>query len=180
MEKYLVAAALILASAVSVPKFLAPALDAGPADERPTQQVMAVQQDTGGRERSFNPLDGRKARIEMDRRGHFITDARMNGRTAEVLVDTGATYVAINESQARRLGIKLKNSDFKYKVSTANGTTEAAAAIIDEIEIGRVSARNVQATVLRDEALKGTLLGMSFLKKLRKFEISGNELILVQ
>ena len=124
--------------------------------------------------------EGRTARIDADARGHFVTTAKMNGRRIEVLVDTGATTVAINKSTARRLGIRLKKSDFKYTVNTANGQTKAASATIDRISIGRVSVKDVQAAVLDDRALDGTLLGMSFLKELRKFEISNGELVLTQ
>jgi len=104
----------------------------------------------------------------------------MNGRQVEVLVDTGATSVAINRSTAKRLGIRLKQTDFKYKVETANGSTKAAAATIDRIEIGRVTVRNVRAAVLDDKALSSTLLGMTFLGELRKFEVKNRELVLEQ
>ena len=126
------------------------------------------------------PLYGRKARIEMDSRGHFVTTAKMNGRSVEVLVDTGATSVAINRKTARRLGINLKQSDFKYKVNTANGVTRAASVQIDRIQIGRINVRNVNAAVLDDNALKGTLLGMSFLGQLKSFEVKNRQLVLSQ
>lgn len=126
------------------------------------------------------PLYGRKARLKMDNRGHFVTNAKMNGRNVEVLVDTGATSVAINKKTARQLGIMLKASDFKYTVNTANGTTKAASAIIDRIQIGNVTVKNVQAAVLDDKALSSTLLGMSFLGQLRSFEVKNRELLLVQ
>lgn len=126
------------------------------------------------------PIYGRKARLKMDNRGHFVTNAKMNGRTVEVLVDTGATSVAINKKTARRLGIMLKASDFKYTVNTANGTTKAASAMIDRIQIGNVTVTNVQAAVLDDKALSNTLLGMSFLGQLRSFEVKNQELLLVQ
>ena len=184
MEKYLALAGLAIVSAIAVPQILDSNLQDGAKAERPAvqqeQQIARAEEPAKDKKKSFNPLDGRKARIAMDSRGHFVTKAKMNGRNEEVLVDTGATYVAINESLARRLGIKLKDSDFKYKVRTANGITYAAAAVIEEIQIGRVRVQNVQASVSRDEALSTVLLGMSFLKKLNKFEISGNELILIQ
>ncbi len=116
----------------------------------------------------------------MDNRGHFITTAKMNGRSVEVLVDTGATSVAINKKTARKLGIMLKASDFKYIVNTANGSTKAASAIIKKIQIGNVTVKNVQAAVLDDKALSSTLLGMSFLGQLRSFEVKNKELVLVQ
>lgn len=183
LEKYLVMAGLAVASALVTPKLLQSQLD---TLEKSAAQPAVVQQSrdetaTGAKtKRADNPLDGRKARIAMDNRGHFMVEARMNGRKANVLIDTGATYVAINESTARKLGIRLKDADFKYKVRTANGITFAAAAMIDEIEIGRVRVKNVRASVSRDASLSTALLGMAFLKKLKKFEISNGELLLTQ
>ncbi|MCB1089821.1 MAG: TIGR02281 family clan AA aspartic protease, partial [Verrucomicrobiae bacterium] len=71
-------------------------------------------------------------------------------------------------------------SDFKYSVNTANGTTKAAAVMIDSIEVGRIHVRGVQAAVLRDNALSGTLIGMSFLNKLKSFQVSSGRLTLEQ
>ena len=131
-------------------------------------------------EETYNPLAGRTAKIRSDNRGHFLADARLNGRRAEVLVDTGATSVAINKSMARRIGIPLTPSDFKYAVSTANGRTRAAGVVIDQVEVGRVRVKNVRAMVLEDRALDTVLLGMTFLNALKKFEISNGTLLLVQ
>lgn len=126
------------------------------------------------------PSVSRKAVIPMDSRGHFVSDFSFNGRRVNALVDTGATYVAINESTARRIGVAIAASDFKHSVSTANGQTPAAAIMIGEVEIGRVRVRNVPALVLKDRALTGTLVGMSFLKELDKFTIQDRELLLTQ
>jgi len=126
------------------------------------------------------PAIGRSTRLKMDSRGHFATKARMNGRTIEVLVDTGATSVAIDQNTARRLGIRLKPSDFKHKVSTANGVIKAASATIDKIQIGRVTVHNVQTAVLEGDGLGQTLLGMSFLGQLKEFKISNGELLMRQ
>ena len=123
---------------------------------------------------------GRSTRIKGDRRGHFVTDAKMNGRRIQVLVDTGATSVAINKSIARKLGIRLSQSDFKYTVNTANGTVKVANALIDRIQIGRVTVENVQAAVLPDRSLNDVLLGMSFLGQLRSFKVESGELVLTQ
>jgi aspartyl protease family protein len=117
-------------------------------------------------------------RIEMNAQGHFIAQFRMNGRAVEAMVDTGATMVAINKSTARRLGISVIPADFKYSVSTANGRIKVARAVIQAIEIGGVRVRDVEAAVLDDRALEGTLLGMSFLRQLKSFSVEDNELIL--
>ena len=116
----------------------------------------------------------------MDGRGHFVTDFRLNGRRVTGVVDTGASAVAINETTARQIGISLAPSDFRYDVQTANGHTRAAAAVIGEIEIGRIHVRNVQAMVLEDDALGTTLVGMTFLNQLSHFSVDGRTLTLVQ
>jgi aspartyl protease family protein len=119
-------------------------------------------------------------RLDMNAQGHFIAQFRMNGRQVEAMVDTGATTVAINKSTARRLGINVAPADFKYSVSTANGQIKVARAVISTIEIGGVRVRDVEAAVLDDRALEGTLLGMSFLRQLKSFRVEDNELILRQ
>lgn len=127
-----------------------------------------------------NRLSGRKVRIEAARNGHFAADFKLNGRRMHALIDTGATLVAINESTARRIGIHLARSDFRYPVSTANGTTRAAPATIESLQIGRIHVENVEAAVLDDAALSGTLIGMSFLKRLRHYSVKDGTLVLEQ
>ena len=123
---------------------------------------------------------GSKVVIPMDSRGHFITDFKLNGYRVEALVDTGATYVAINRTVASRIGVRITADDMKYKVTTANGKAAAAAINIDEVAIGRIRVRNVPALVLEDRALNGILMGMSFLKELDRFAIEDRSLVLEQ
>ncbi|MGI2032944.1 TIGR02281 family clan AA aspartic protease [Rhizobium panacihumi] len=118
--------------------------------------------------------------LKADGRGHFSGTFQMNGKSVEGLVDTGASTIAINETTARQLGFTANGLDFRYKVSTANGLTEAARITIDRVEIGTVRVRNVEAMVLRDKALSGTLVGMSFLTKLRSYQVQDGGLTLVQ
>jgi aspartyl protease family protein len=125
-------------------------------------------------------LPGRKVRLAADARGHFTGDFKLNGRRVAALVDTGATLVAINASMAKHIGIDLTPDDFKYEVDTANGKARAASAMIDNLQIGRIYIESVQALVLDDKALDGTLIGMSFLKRLDKFEVADGALVLTQ
>ena len=76
--------------------------------------------------------------LKAGRGGHFHPTAKLNNRSFKVLVDTGATAVAINRSTARKIGLNLKSSDFRYKVSTANGMAKAASAMIKSISIGGI------------------------------------------
>lgn len=110
--------------------------------------------------------------------GHYKTMARINGREIRVLVDTGASYVSLSNQDAERAGIFVRDSDFKYKTRTANGTTRVALVMIDRISIGDIEVRNVKASVHERGKLGVTLLGMSFLGRLRRTEMRGGRLIL--
>jgi aspartyl protease family protein len=96
------------------------------------------------------------------------------------LIDTGATYVALNESFARRLGYTGNQLDFRYSVDTANGKTKAAHVTLDRVEIGGIRVRDVEAFVLKDGALSSTLVGMSFLRKLASYSVADGSLSLKQ
>ena len=144
--------------------------------EPPTAEVNAIRPAKPATE----VLLGRKVRIAADPRGHFNADFRLNGRSIDAMVDTGATLVAINLSTARRIGIQLSPADFKHTVNTANGKTRAASATIDRLQIGRIVVENVDAVVLEDKALDGTLIGVSFLNRLAKYQVENGALLLVQ
>ena len=181
MWRYIIMAVSVIGAATQYPVLfqkeadrIVAAREEGPA--MPAEPVSVATREN----RAENPLAGRVAHIAQDGRGHFKVEARLNGRAERVLVDTGATLVAINESTARRIGFRLAKDEFRYTVNTANGQTQAAEVVIEQISIGRVEVRDVRAMVLSDKALSSTLLGMSFLKQLRKFEYSGGSLVLTQ
>lgn len=123
---------------------------------------------------------GRKVRLEADSRGHFTADFKFNGRRVQAVIDTGATLVAMNASTARRVGISITPADFKYTVETANGKAKAAAARIDSLQIGKIAIDDVDAIVLQDDALKDTLIGVSFLNRLNKYQVENGVLLMAQ
>lgn len=119
-----------------------------------------------------------RAEIAVSRNGHFSTTAYVNGRPIEVLVDTGATLVALSFEDAQRVGVYVKPSDFTHRTNTANGTAKVAPIRLDSISVGDIRVRNVDAMVSERGAMKGTLLGMAFLKRLSKVEIRSGQLVL--
>ncbi len=131
---------------------------------------------------SMEPVQtgGRTVSLVADGRGHFQTDARVDGRDIGFLVDTGATVIALTEKDAARIGIRPFASDYTTTVTTANGPAKAASARIASIDIGGVVVRDVDALVMPDKALSQNLLGMAFLSKLKRFEYSGGRLVLEQ
>jgi aspartyl protease family protein len=99
--------------------------------------------------------------------GHFWVDARIDGRRLEMVVDTGATQIALRASDAARLGLHPAARDYVVKVATANGVTRAALVQLRAVELGDIVVRDVPALVHPDESLAVNLLGMSFLSRLR-------------
>jgi aspartyl protease family protein len=123
---------------------------------------------------------GRTMTVRRDRRGHFQVQARVDGRHMDFLVDTGATVVAIPEKEAARLGVRPSRREYTVQMKTANGTVAAAPTHLRMVEVGGIIVRDVQAVVMPDEALGENLLGMSFLSKLRRFEMADGKLVLEQ
>lgn len=118
--------------------------------------------------------------IAADGRGHFHVEARINRRSVEVLIDTGASSIAMSRATARRLGLRVRRSDFRHTANTANGRVEMALATLDHVRIGDVELEDVEAAVLPDGALDGVLLGMSFLGRLERFGVEAGTLVLEQ
>ncbi|MFM9938305.1 MAG: TIGR02281 family clan AA aspartic protease [Hyphomicrobiaceae bacterium] len=124
------------------------------------------------------PKPDRSVEIRAGASGHFETTAYINGRPVLVMVDTGATTVAMPYEDAEAAGIFLRESDFTQRVQTANGIARVASVMIDTLSIDDITVRNVRAAVTERGKLKTTLLGMSFLGRLSKAEMSRGVLLL--
>src|SRR5260221_12955999 len=101
--------------------------------------------------------------------GHFQLTATVNGAPIRVVVDTGATVVSLSLADAAAVGIDPHSLAYTVKASTANGESRAAPVMLSNVSIGQISIDNVPAVVA--EKLKYSLLGMSFLSRLKGFEI---------
>ena len=121
---------------------------------------------------------GEEVRIAAARDHQYYVTAAVNAAPASFLVDTGASFVALRESDAERAGVYTTWADYTVTVRTANGETKAARVILDAIEIRGIRVENVKAFVLKDDQLGVNLLGMSFLSRLESVEARGGELVL--
>ncbi|TCS38670.1 aspartyl protease family protein [Paucimonas lemoignei] len=101
--------------------------------------------------------------LHPDSQGHYLTHGQINGGTVRMLVDTGASLIAIPASDATRLGINYKQGRQGYS-STANGVKVVYRVTLDSVRIGDIQLNQVDATV-HEEGLPITLLGMSFLNR---------------
>ncbi len=131
----------------------------------------------GGREPGV-AAKGRTVELRAGAYGHFHARAEINGRPINVMVDTGASIVALSFEDARAAGLYVRDSDFTHRVSTANGYARIAPVTIDRISVGDITVRNVSGAVMEAGKLGTTLLGMSFLSRLQRVDIRSGMLIL--
>lgn len=145
----------------------------------PTSDEIAAMQTTGMQASSAHSNNsGSVVEIDAERNGHFNTEADINGRPIEVMIDTGATMVALSYEDAEAAGIYLNDADFTRAVSTANGVARVAPVTLDRVSIGDITVRNVPAAVAERGRLKTSLLGMSFLSRLSRFDMRSGRLVL--
>jgi aspartyl protease family protein len=108
--------------------------------------------------------------------GHFEADVTVNGQKIEMLVDTGASMVALSQEDAKRVGLIPENLTYSMTVMTANGRARAAPVELGNVSIGPISRRDVAATVAEEGKLDQSLLGMSFLETLGSMQMQTDEL----
>jgi len=121
-----------------------------------------------------------EVRLRADANGHFVFKAAVNGRLADFVADTGATYVVITYDDAERLGLSPHTLDFSAPVQTANGVTRVAPVTLTVCVWTTSRSATCPPPWPKKGALATNLLGMSFLRQLKSFHIEGNELVLIQ
>jgi aspartyl protease family protein len=123
---------------------------------------------------------GRGGEVIVQRRlgGEFVVPARIDEVEIPLIFDTGASSVVLRAEDAAKVGIGADGLDFDVSVVTANGAAMAAPTRIDRIAVGPIIIRNVRALVARPGALSQSLLGMSFLERLRSYSVERGRLVL--
>lgn len=104
--------------------------------------------------------------------GHYYARGAINGRSAQFMVDTGATAVAMNLSHARQFGIDVSKSPVSA-ASTAGGIVKTYIVDLQRVSVGAITIHNVAATVVDGDFPVNILLGNSFLSKVDMSEQSG-------
>tara|TARA_R110002051_G_scaffold65994_1_gene119640 strand:+ start:407 stop:925 length:519 start_codon:yes stop_codon:yes gene_type:complete len=115
------------------------------------------------------PASGSATRITRSADGHYWAEANIDGRAVKVLVDTGASVVALTREDAVRLGLHLTVDDFSATVVTAAGPVRAAAVELASVAVAGARVEQVAAMVVED-GLPHSLLGMSYLGRLSSLE----------
>jgi aspartyl protease family protein len=126
------------------------------------------------------PSGPRRVTVDADGHGNFVTYAVIDGVEVKAVIDTGATVVALTEATAEKIGIHPPQSAYTVEIATANGVVHAAPVTLSRVSVGNVSVLGVRATVVPGDALGINLLGMTFLRRLSKFESTGAGITLTQ
>ncbi|WEZ83259.1 TIGR02281 family clan AA aspartic protease [Rhizobium sp. 32-5/1] len=108
--------------------------------------------------------------------GHFETSVAVNGASVSMLIDTGASTVALTYEDAETLGLDPASLNYTARVTTANGIAQAAPVTLSEVAIGPIVRNNIRATVAEQGKLDQSLLGMSFLSTLDFLQMQTDEL----
>ena len=124
------------------------------------------------------PAGERAVRIRRRLDGHFGANVSVNGASVTMLVDTGASTVVLKQADARKLGVDTSDLRYSVPVQTANGVAYAARVRLRSVSVGPIVLTQVEALVAQPGMLKESLLGMTFLSRLRSYEFSGDFLTL--
>jgi len=111
-----------------------------------------------------------------NRAGHYVATGKINGKSMELLLDTGASDVSIPGDLANELNLK-RGTPRAY--NTANGVIRAYQTILKEVQLGNILVYNVRASINPSMRSDQVLLGMTFLKQL-EFTQKGDTLTLRQ
>ena len=114
----------------------------------------------------------RELQIPRNDRMQYVTSGSINGRSVQVMVDTGANVVALNTRHAEALGLNYKNG-IPSTLETASGVVEAWLLNLERVEVGGIPVEGVRATVVVGDYPSTILLGMSYLQHVELRERGG-------
>jgi aspartyl protease family protein len=121
---------------------------------------------------------GRTVEIARGGGGSFAIAAQVNGARIAMVLDTGASAVVLTQEAAKAAGLPLEVLNYSVSVDTANGRTRAAPVTLDRVSVGGITERSVSALIAQPGQLRTSLLGMSFLNRLERWEVRGDKLVL--
>ncbi|KIN64880.1 putative aspartyl protease [Sulfitobacter noctilucicola] len=117
--------------------------------------------------------------VPRARDGHYYLTAQINDASIRFVVDTGATDMVLTQKDAQRAGIDPDDLAYLGRANTANGEVRTAFVRLDQVALGNVMDRDVPAVVNEGE-MEQSLLGMGYLQRWGRIEITGGELILTR
>jgi aspartyl protease family protein len=149
-----------------------PAMPVAPETESFSSKSSPQQDATG----SSSSSNGETTELERSADGHFYADVEVNGTRLHMLVDTGASGIALSREDARAAGIATSIGMNDVVGEGADGSVHGEVVAVNEMTLGGRTARNVPAVVLNSG--ERSLLGQSFLANFESIEIHGSRMTL--
>jgi aspartyl protease family protein len=115
--------------------------------------------------------------ISESANGGYFVYGSISGKPVKFLVDTGASDIVLSPSDARRVGIDVATLNFDHSYETANGVGQGARLTLPSLKVGQVEMSDVDVSVDKTE-MSSSLLGMTFLRRLKSFGFGNRQLIL--
>ncbi len=119
---------------------------------------------------------GGEARLKRRDNGHFYGNAMINGQPVEMIIDTGASGVALTVEDARRIGIPVDPASFEVVGTGASGPVRGQPIHLASVELEGRRVSGVSGAVL--EGLEQSLLGQSYLSRIGSITMDGDYLTL--
>ena len=123
----------------------------------------------------FNSEDG-SLTLQRNDDGHFYADVRINGNMVHMLIDTGASGIALSRDDAQIAGLAPSIGMNEVVGEGADGAVHGEYVKLDRVELGPLSAEGLGAVVLNSG--QQSLLGQSFLSKFSSVQIEGDRMVL--
>lgn len=120
---------------------------------------------------------GGTVRLDRSRDSHFYADTEVDGTNIRMLVDSGASIVALTRRDAEAIGIDVDHLPVSGTARTAGGDVPMRTVMLDSVEVEGIEVRGVQAAVV-DAEMGVSLLGQSFLSKLDAVNVEGDTMTL--
>ena len=129
--------------------------------------------------RKSQPITQQYGAIALPRAsdGHYYVTAEVNGTKIKFLVDTGASDIVLSRVDAARIGFDLDKLAFLGSARTANGVVPIAYGRLKTIRLGHHLDQAVSVSINGGEMDK-SLLGMSYLGRFGRIEMTQDQLIL--
>lgn len=155
---------------------LFPSPDGAPVEAEPTAGAVAASAAAKAVEPPA-PLTGSVTELRRAGDGHFYAPVTIGTRPVTMLVDTGASVVALTGEDARAAGVAWHPGGLKVVAQGAGGPVRGVAVRIERMRLGSHEARDVQAVVI-PEGLPVSLLGQTFLRHLEPMRIEKDRMVL--
>ena len=121
-------------------------------------------------------LDDGSVELQRADDGHFYADVRINGAPIHMLVDTGASGIALSREDASAAGLASSIGMPNVVGHGADGDVHGEWVKLDDVELGPLTAHDLDAVILNGG--DQSLLGQTFLSKYSSVEIRGNTMVL--